>query len=195
MRDEKGQAGGPHQHADARAAVTSLSRDRAVASSADPHPGNRIGLIRRVLHRMVHVWFLLSRGMTMGVRAVVLDREGRVFLVRHSYVPGWHFPGGGIELGQDALAALEMELREEGNLVLASAPQLFGVYFNPVASRRDHVLLYVVRAFDQTGPRAPDREIVETGFFSLDALPEGTTRATRQRLAEVFEGVAASPRW
>lgn len=195
MRDEKGQSGGPDLHAGVRAGVTTLSRDSAGASSVDPHPDNRIGLIRRVLRRVIHVWFLLSRGMTMGVRAMVLDGEGRVFLVRHSYVPGWHFPGGGIELGQDALAALEMELREEGNLVLAGEPQLFGVYFNPVASRRDHVLLYVVRAFHQTGPRAPDREIVETGFFPLDALPEGTTRATRQRLAEVLEGVAATPRW
>lgn len=175
--------------------MTTLSRGNAGASSADPHSDKRTGLFRWVLHRVIHVWFLLSRGMTMGVRAMVLDGEGRVFLVRHSYVPGWHFPGGGIELGQDAFAALEMELREEGNLVLAGEPQLFGVYFNPVASRRDHVLLYVVRAFRQTGPRAPDREIVETGFFSLDALPEGTTRATRQRLAEVLDGVAATQRW
>jgi len=195
MRDEKGQSGGPDQRAGARAAVTTLSRGNAVASSVDPHSGDRSGVLRRVLQRGLHLWFLLSRGMTMGVRAVVLDGEGRVFLVRHSYVPGWHFPGGGIELGQDALAALEMELSEEGNIVMAGEPRLFGVYFNPVASRRDHVLLYVVRAFSQTGPRAPDREIVETGFFPLDALPEGTTRATRRRLAEVLEGVAATPRW
>lgn len=195
MSDEKGQSGGPDQHAGARAAVTTLSRGDAMASSADAPAENRIGRIQRLVRRVIHVWFLLSRGMTMGVRAMVLDGEGRVFLVRHSYVPGWHFPGGGIELGQDAREALEMELREEGNLVLEDEPALFAAYFNPVASRRDHVLLYIVRAFSQTGPRKPDREIVETGFFALDALPAGTTRATRQRLREVLDGAPVSPRW
>ena len=148
----------------------------------------------RFLVRLLHVYFAISRGMTLGVRAACFDRDGRVFLVRHSYVPGWHLPGGGVERGETALEALAKELREEGHLVMTEAPQLFHLYFNPRISRRDHVLLYRVTV-EQTAPRLPDREIVEVGFFPLDALPEDTTTATRARLAEISGAQPVSHHW
>jgi ADP-ribose pyrophosphatase YjhB (NUDIX family) len=138
----------------------------------------------RMLMRVVHIYFALARGMTMGVRAACFDAEGRVFLVRHSYVPGWHMPGGGLERNETAEEGLIKELREEGNLKVIGVPELFQVYFNTSASRRDHVVFYRVTV-EQTAPRLPDREIVECGFFAPDALPEGTTAATHRRLAEL----------
>jgi hypothetical protein len=53
----------------------------------------------------------------------------------------------------------------------------------------------VVRDFVQDKPPEPNREIVGHGFFARDALPEDTGRATRARIAEVFDGVAASELW
>jgi ADP-ribose pyrophosphatase YjhB (NUDIX family) len=79
-------------------------------------------------------------------------------------------------------------LAEEGRLLLLEAPQLFGFYHNPRHSRRDHVALYVARV-SQEGPRAPDWEIAECGFYPLGALPEDATEATRARVAE-FLGLA-----
>ena len=38
--------------------------------------------------------------LSLGVRLVVLDAEGRVFLVRHSYLPGSHLPGGAVDPGE-----------------------------------------------------------------------------------------------
>ena len=52
------------------------------------------------LRRIFHLYWRFARGMTLGVRAVVLDGDDRVFLVKHSYVAGWHLPGGGVEVGQ-----------------------------------------------------------------------------------------------
>lgn len=141
--------------------------------------------LARVVMRILHSYFALSRGMTMGVRAACFDEAGRVFLVRHSYVPGWHLPGGGIERGETALEALAKEMREEGNLVLGAPPQLVHIYFNQRTSKRDHVLLYRCDGVTQTAPRLKDREIVEAAFFGLDALPDATTAATRRRLEEV----------
>lgn len=145
--------------------------------------------------RLFHLYFRLARPMTLGVRAVVLDAENRVFLVRHTYVPGWHLPGGGVEAGETLRDALEKELREEANIVLNGPAELVGMYFNNRVSRRDHVAVYVVRNFTQTAPRLPDREIAECGFFALDALPPNTVRGTRDRLAEVLDGAARSEIW
>ncbi len=142
--------------------------------------------------RFFHIYFVLKRPMTLGVRALVLNEAERsVFLVRHTYVPGWYLPGGGVERGETMAQALVKELREEGNIELTGEAELFGIYHNNRASVRDHVALYVVRRFTQTAPRLPDKEIAECGFFPLDALPEATTQSTRRRIAEVMDGAAA----
>jgi len=115
--------------------------------------------------------------------------------VRHSYVPGWYLPGGGIERGETALEALAKEMREEGNLVLGAPPRLVHVYFNSRISRRDHVLFYRCDGVTQTAPRLKDREIVEAGFFALDALPADATAATRRRLDELAGRVPFTDFW
>lgn len=149
----------------------------------------------RLFTRLVHSYFAFARGMTMGVRAACFDDDGRVFLVRHSYVPGWHMPGGGLERRETAFEALVKELREEGNLQLTDPPELFHVYFNRLTSKRDHVLFYRCRNVRQTAPRKPDLEIVETGFFALDDLPKDTTAATHRRLAELSGKLPPADFW
>lgn len=135
-----------------------------------------------------------ARPLTLGVRGVVFDDAGRVFLVRHSYAPGWHFPGGGVEPRETLLEALGRELREEGNIVLTGQPSLHGVFFN-ARLLRDHVAVFIVRAFEQTAPRRRDWEIVETGFFPQAHLPDAATPATRRRLAELAGDQPIAERW
>ena len=147
-------------------------------------------LLRRMLFRLLHVWFRWTRALTLGVRAAVLDADGRVFLVRHTYMPGWHLPGGGVEIGEAARDALARELREEAEIELCGEPILHGISWNRHASRRDHVLVYVVREFRLLGRKRADREIAEACFFPLDDLPDGTTAMTRDRLREIATGSA-----
>lgn len=146
--------------------------------------------------RLFHWYFLLQRPMTLGVRGLVYDRTGNaVFLIRHTYVPGWQLPGGGVETGETMLQALERELGEEGNIELFGNPVLVSMHANQQATPRDHVALYLIESFRQTAPKAPDREIAEAGFFALDALPEATTPATKRRIAEVLGRADPSPYW
>ncbi len=144
---------------------------------------------------VLHFYWRFARAMTFGVRAVVLDEANRVFLVKHSYVSGWHLPGGGVEVGETAVQSLTRELAEEGNIVLEGTPQLHGIFFNRRVSRRDHVAVYVVREFRQQGVPRPNSEIVASGFFGLRELPGDTTRGSRARIREVTEGVTPSADW
>ena len=148
-----------------------------------------------LLRRFFHVYWRFVRGMTLGVRAVVLDENNRVFLVKHSYVTGWYLPGGGVEAGETFLDALKRELIEEGRIEISGEPTLHGLFFNSHVSRRDHVAVYVIRQFRQDRPPEPNREIVATGFFEPAALPEGTTLGTITRIREVLDGKPVIETW
>jgi 8-oxo-dGTP pyrophosphatase MutT (NUDIX family) len=148
-----------------------------------------------LIRGLFHTYWRFSRGLTVGVRGLVLDGEGRVFLVKHSYVAGWHLPGGGVEQGETLLAALARELREEGNIELTATPVLHAIYFNRRMSSRDHVALYVVRSFQQLSPPRANYEIIAHGFFALENLPADTSRATRERITEVVAGRSPAEIW
>src|SRR3954464_13469898 len=126
-----------------------------------------------LVNRLMHSYWRFSRGLTLGARAVVLDGEGRVFLIKHAYAEGWQLPGGGVEAGETLLEALARELLEEGNIELTGPPVLHGVYFHPIYSNRDPVTICVVGNFRQSGKPEPNREIAAHGFFPIDALPAG----------------------
>lgn len=159
---------------------------------------NRRGLRQKFepkLRRLLHLYWRFARGMTLGVRGIVLDGEGKVFLVKHSYVAGWHLPGGGVEVGETFLDALRRELMEEGRIELLGEPVLRGIFFNRHVSRRDHVAVYLVRNFSQDRLPEPNREIIACGFFMATALPPETTRGTRLRIAEALEGAPPPATW
>ncbi|KQQ46276.1 DNA mismatch repair protein MutT [Methylobacterium sp. Leaf125] len=154
-------------------------------------------LQRPWMRRLIHYGALATRGMTLGVRGVAIDAEGRVCLVRHTYVAGWHLPGGGIEAGESAVTAMAREFREEAEIVVDPEQplRLHGFYHSRAGAGRDHVALYVAAAFAVRAPKQPDREIAACGFFPLDALPAETTAATRARLREIREGLPPSAQW
>lgn len=176
--------------------------DGMSGNSTDNMQGDRVDrpslpvrITRWLVKAGLHLYWRFQRGMTMGVRAAVIDKDNRVFLIRHTYVPGWYLPGGGVETGETVLKAMARELREEAMIEVTAPPVLHGVFFNRHISKRDHVLIYVVRAFQVLGEKKPDREIAECGFFPIDALPPQTTPATRRRLAEIIGGEQPDAYW
>ena len=139
-------------------------------------------------------WSRISQGMTLGVRGVAVDGEGRVLLVKHTYLHGWWLPGGGVERGQTCEDALIRELREEAGLIVEGRPVLISVHANERFFRGDHVLVYRIDRFSLTD-RTSHGEIAAIGWFDPAALPEDTHRATRDRLGEVFGEAEASTAW
>jgi ADP-ribose pyrophosphatase YjhB (NUDIX family) len=149
----------------------------------------------RVLHLALPLLKLRSqmRGVSLGVRALVFDDAGRVLLIRHSYLPGWHFPGGGVEAGETAAQAIGRELSEEGGVVLSGEPRLLGLFLNPEWTAGDHVAFFDAGAWS-SGPTRWGVEIEDAQFFTPEALPDDTHPSVGRRLAE-RAGAQASPLW
>jgi len=126
---------------------------------------------------------------TLGVRMLVRDADGRVLLLRHTYLPGWYFPGGGVEAGETVAEAAAREVLEETGVRLAAPPRLVSMHLNPRVSGRDHVAFFHGETI-ATRPVARVGEIAEVGFFAVDALPDGVTGATMPRLDEALAGRA-----
>lgn len=139
-------------------------------------------------------WFRQSRGLTLGVRVAVIDAQGEVLLVRHSYAPGWMLPGGGVERGETVRDAALREIREEGGIIAGGEPALHGVLANHRQFPGDHIVCYALRDFTRTA-WSPGLEIVAARFWPADALPEGTTGGTRRRIAEIMAGSPAPALW
>ncbi|MCF3932980.1 NUDIX domain-containing protein [Acuticoccus sp. M5D2P5] len=141
---------------------------------------------------------LIRPKVTLGVRCVLIDAADRVLLVRHTYLPGWHFPGGGVDPGETTREAAVRELWEETGIAMEAMPEFFGLYWNRALERRDHVAVYVARGhppIDEAVFKPHAKEIAEVRLAPLSALPDGLTGATRRRLDELVGGAPRAELW
>jgi ADP-ribose pyrophosphatase YjhB (NUDIX family) len=150
---------------------------------------------KSITGKILQRYWRLSRGLTLGAQGAVIDAEGRILLIRHTYHPGWHFPGGGVERMETVETALTRELDEEAGVELTGKPELFGVYANFRLFPNDHVALFLVRNWRQARAAKPNFEIAELAMFARDALPADINPSTARRIAEIFDGTPRDPMW
>ena len=155
----------------------------------------KFGLVRVLFGRALHTYFLMSRGLTLGVRAIVRSNDGDFLLVRHTYTAGWHFPGGGVEKGQTAEQALRDELRQETGLQMIGKPIMHGLFYNNTVSKRDHVLAYHCNVQRSLEAKPKSMEIAEIGYFSFEDLPLDTDPGTARRIREMVCGDEKTEVW
>jgi len=136
-----------------------------------------------------------KRRMTLGTRTMLVDGD-KVFLIRHTYVPGWQFPGGGVEVGETLEEAAVRELTEESGYRITGPLELFGMYHNSSPmTNRDHVAFFVARDFEKAFEFKANYEIAEIGWFDKAALPQKITPATSQRIDEYFDHAPRRAVW
>lgn len=133
--------------------------------------------------------------LTIGVRVAVTDTDNRVLLVRHTYVAGWHFPGGGINKREAAERAAAREVLEETQIELTAPATLHGVYLNLAQIKSDHILFFTASQWKRIDAPARPLEIVEAKFFPMRELPEGATGGTRRRIAELLGDAKREAMW
>jgi FlaA1/EpsC-like NDP-sugar epimerase/8-oxo-dGTP pyrophosphatase MutT (NUDIX family) len=124
-----------------------------------------------IFRKLLHKYFLVSRPLTVGVRCVILTEAKEVLLIRHTYISGWHLPGGGVDVGESAEDSIAREVLEETGLVLKDKPKLVGVFHSKEISNRDHVVLYVSKIMKKISLEVSTLEIESSKFFSLKNLP------------------------
>jgi ADP-ribose pyrophosphatase YjhB (NUDIX family) len=123
----------------------------------------------------------------------LVERDGRVVLVRHSYMPGWLLPGGGVRRGEPAEQAVMRELKEEIGLVRSAPPELFGLYSRKVGWATNVLALFRLR--DAEFDFKPNLEIREILLSDPRSPPDGTPNSIRRRLAEFAGMEPRSPHW
>ncbi|WP_300532585.1 NUDIX domain-containing protein [Maricaulis sp.] len=143
---------------------------------------------------LFQLWWRLRRGTTLGVRVIAENDAGQVVLVRHTYISGWHLPGGGVEAGESAALSAMRELEEEAGMRALEPLKLVGIFSNHAVFRGDHVLLYFASALEACACDS-DGEIEEVGWFAPDALPSDTSPGTRRRLAEYYHARQVDEQW
>jgi 8-oxo-dGTP pyrophosphatase MutT (NUDIX family) len=137
----------------------------------------------------------LKRRMTLGTRVLMIDGDKKIYLIRHTYAPGWHFPGGGIEPGETAEQGAAREVSEESGYQVTGKLELFGLFHNILVTNRDHVALFISREFEEARAFRGNLEIAEFGWFGLEELPPETSESARRRIAEVFYDAPKSAHW
>ncbi len=127
----------------------------------------------------------------LDIRAVVLDEEERVLLVREREDGLWTLPGGWVDVGESPRESVEREVEEE------SGYEVRAVSLLAVWDRDKHphppIPFHVYKLYFQCellggDPLAASTETEGVGFFSKDALPElSLGRVTPQQIGRLIE--------
>lgn len=136
----------------------------------------------------------LTRGKTLGVRGLVLNEKQHVLLIEHTYLEGWWLPGGGVDSGETAHAAVARELREEAGVNPLEQPKLLSVHSNERFFPGDHVLFFRVDMWEPC-QMTSHAEIKSVDFFDPQNLPENTNRGSLHRIQEALMGFPPDPLW
>lgn len=161
------------EHDDGASAGTRVVlRSRPVPTRADTVPP-RAGRVEH--YRDPHA--PVATRVAPAVFAITRDPAGRLLLVRRADTGNWEPPGGHLEVGETAAAALVREVYEEAGVIVA-AGSVAAVISDP-----EHVLAYpergevlqqiavYVHATPVHGHPRPDRgEISDAAWWTLDQL-------------------------
>lgn len=153
----------------------------------------KLTLLHQIANRVIRKYQSLLGICTLGSRAIVLNSQNQVLLVKHTYQPHWYIPGGGVKKRESAKKAVLRELKEEVGLTVIGEPELFGVYHHTYLGVSDYPIIYVVKNYSLTDAYSP--EIEQMGWFDYTNLPDMTSPGTKRRLNEYFTNSQRSDAW
>ncbi len=132
----------------------------------------------------------------VGVGAIIVDAEGRVFLAKRGAKAQnerglWEFPGGAVEFGETLRDALKREIREEYGMTI-EVGDLLTVTDHILPDEKQHWVSpsYICRIVEGTPTIVEPEKCDEIGWFALDDIPTALTQVTRHDLGLYRDYVA-----
>lgn len=128
-----------------------------------------------------------------GVGIAILSGD-KVLLTKREDFEVWCLPGGSVEDGESLAQTARREAREETGLEVR-IERLVGIYSNPNwRNGGSHEIVFA--ASPVGGALSPDpREVIETGWFGLNDLPEPILPWMVQQIRDALGGVGGSAVW
>jgi 8-oxo-dGTP diphosphatase len=131
------------------------------------------------------------------VAAAVIDATGRVLIAQRPkgkhLAGGWEFPGGKLESGEERVAGLARELREELGIIIAATPRPLIRVRHAYPSREVLLDIWVVKRYSGE-PRGLDgqalRWCTQDELVTADLLPADKPIVAGLRLPERLTQVA-----
>lgn len=149
--------------------------------------------LHKIATRIIRKCQSLLGMVTLGARAIVLNSDNQILLVKHTYQPHWYIPGGGVKKGESVKNAMLRELQEEVGLTIIGEPELFGIYYHTYLGVPDYPVIYVVKNYSLADVNSSEIEKID--WFDYASLPEMVSPGTKRRLNEYFNQVPRADNW
>ena len=147
----------------------------------------------KILQPIRRLYWRIFQPTTQGVRAILVNHNGQILLVRHSYQDGWYLPGGQVHKKEAYESALRRELEEELGVSEITHMEKLGEYANTYEYKKDTIVVFIVSFFAQQ--EKAHFEIEKFSLFDPQSLPDSTSPGTRRRVEEWLKKKPVSNQW
>lgn len=136
--------------------------------------------IYKLLYKLCRLYWKITKPITVGVR-IILIKDQKILLVKHTYQNFWYLPGGGVKKGERLDQAIIREVSEELGGTLGCL-KLFGTYSNFFEHKNDHIVIFFSNDYTISGET--DSEVEQYQLFDLNTLPSNISPGTKRRIEE-----------
>ncbi len=137
---------------------------------------------------------VMNKVLSVGIGAVVIDRENRILLVKRGHPPGegyWAVPGGHLEYGEHIIDACLRELKEETGV---TGKPLGIIWVDEIVPGDypdcdEHFVLIDLLVEPYESSVVPGSDALDAGFYDLDHPPSPLTPPTSRLIRFIRKNI------